>query len=275
MGFARKALSAMVFMASFGLASAQTAAVRHVRVVSPSHLEITSSGHFVGKVSLAVGTQLDVDGVDGEFLLVHIHQVHGRVPAKDTDVNGPQAPAQAEPAPQAGAPAAVQAPAQPQAARTTAAAPTSAPPPKVVIYTQDERAAGGIGSSVAAIVFCGAMLLATVILVAGYWRLFTKAGQPGWAILVPIYNMIVMQQVAGKPLWWIVLYFIPVVNIVIAVLCVFAVAENFGKGRAYGLGMLFFPWVFVPMLAFSDARFAGGARRTPPAAPASELNVPS
>ena len=93
----RVALSAIVFTASLGMAAQQTAASQRVKVVSKSHLDIMSNGKFSGKISLAVGTQLDVDGVDGEYLLVHIHMMHGRVLAKDTDANGAAAAAQAGP----------------------------------------------------------------------------------------------------------------------------------------------------------------------------------
>ena len=131
----------------------------------------------------------------------------------------------------------------------------------VVIYPEGTRTASNPGSATIAIVFFAATLLACFILIASYWRLFTKAGKPGWAILVPIYNMIVMQQLSGKPLWWLLLYFVPFVNIVIAIICTFALAENFGKGKGFGLGLLLLPWIFAPMLAFGDAAFVGPASR--------------
>jgi Family of unknown function (DUF5684) len=259
---ARMFLCAIVFAASVGMAAPQGASVEHIKVISKSHLDIMSNGQFSGKISLSVGTQLDVDGVDGEYLLVHIHMLHGRVLAKDTDIGGavPDASVETQPAAQA-AQGRVPQPAANQyaapAPRPAAAAPTTAPRSMVVISPGDSSSPSDSGSAIVPIVFIGAMFLASFILIAGYWRLFTKAGKPGWAILIPIYNAIVMQQISGKPLWWILLYFVPIVNIVIAVICLFALAENFGKGKGYALGMLFLPWVFVPMLAFSDAQFVG------------------
>jgi hypothetical protein len=262
MRYPRMILCAIVFAASIGLAAPQGAPVEHIRVISKSHLDIMSNGQFSGKISLAVGTQLDVDGVDGEYVLVHIHMLHGRVLAKDTDIGGggPDEIVAEKPAEQA-AEGRVPQPATTQyvtpAPRPAAAAPSFAPRSMVVIPPGETSARVDRGSERVAVVFIAASFIASFILVAGYWRLFTKAGKPGWAILVPIYNAIVMQQISGKPLWWILLYFVPGVNIVIAVICIFALAENFGKGKGYALGMLFLPWVFVPMLAFSDAQFVG------------------
>jgi hypothetical protein len=255
-------LGAIVFAASIGMAAPQGAPAEHIKVISKSHLDIMSNGQFSGKISLAVGTQLDVDGVDGEYVLVHIHMLRGRVLAKDTDIGGggPDAAASGQPA-ALGAQRSVPQPATSQyvtpAASPGTAASAIAPRSMVVFPPGEASSRSDSGSAIVPIVFIAAMFLASFILVAGYWRLLTKAGKPGWAILVPIYNAIVMQQISGKPLWWLLLYLVPGVNIVIAVICIFALAENFGKGRGYALGMLFLPWVFVPMLAFSDAQFVG------------------
>src|SRR5215470_14508882 len=73
-----------------------------------------------------------------------------------------------------------------------------------------------------------------VLLFAGMWKVFQKAGKPGWAAIIPIYNIIILLQIAGKPLWWIVLYFIPFVNIVAVVLVSIELAKRFGKGVAFG-----------------------------------------
>jgi len=98
--------------------------------------------------------------------------------------------------------------------------------------------------------------LALVILfVASMWKIFEKAGEPGWAALIPIYNIIVLIKIAGKPLWWFVLMLIPIVNFIVAVILTMAVAKNFGKGTGYAMGMLFLAPVFYPMLAFGDSRY--------------------
>ncbi len=113
-------------------------------------------------------------------------------------------------------------------------------------------AAAGIG-----LVFMLVMLVVTVVMVASLWVVFTKAGKPGWAAIVPIYNLIVLLEIAGKPLWFIVLFIVPVANLIAAVLVALAIAENFGKSAGFGIGLAFLAPIFYPMLAFGDAKYVG------------------
>lgn len=94
-----------------------------------------------------------------------------------------------------------------------------------------------------------------VLVIAAFWTVFTKAGQPGWACIVPIYNIIVLLQIARKPLWWIILMLIPLVNIVIAFLVAIEVAKNFGKTAGFGIGLALLPFIFYPILAWGDAQY--------------------
>ncbi|MCE9518362.1 MAG: DUF5684 domain-containing protein [Verrucomicrobia bacterium] len=106
----------------------------------------------------------------------------------------------------------------------------------------------------------GILWLAIVILViAGVWKTFTKAGQPGWACLVPFYNIIVLLQIVGKPLWWIILMLIPFVNFIIAIIVMVELAKKFGKGVGFALGLVFLGFIFFPILGFGDARYQGSA----------------
>jgi hypothetical protein len=100
-------------------------------------------------------------------------------------------------------------------------------------------------------------LAIVVTIIAGVWRVFTKAGKPGWAAIVPIYNVIVLLEIAGKPLWWILLLLIPLVNLIILILVGIEVAKNFGKGAGFGLGLTFLGFIFYPMLGFGDAQYQG------------------
>ncbi len=102
-------------------------------------------------------------------------------------------------------------------------------------------------------------LLVVVVAIAGLWKTFDKAGKPGWAAIVPIYNVIVMLEIAGKPLWWIVLFLIPLVNLVVAILVSIAIAEKFGKSAGFGVGLALLSFIFYPILGFGDAQFVGGA----------------
>jgi len=98
-------------------------------------------------------------------------------------------------------------------------------------------------------------LAVVVLIIASFWIVFTKAGKPGWACIVPIYNIIILLEIAGKPLWWIILMLIPLVNIVIGFLVVIEIAKNFGKSTGFGIGLLFLPFIFYPILAWGDARY--------------------
>ena len=98
--------------------------------------------------------------------------------------------------------------------------------------------------------------LALVILsIVALWKLFTKAGKPGWASIVPIYNTCVMLDMASKPMWWVILLFIPVVNIVISVLMLIGLAKNFGRGAGTVVGLIFLPFIFLLILAFGSAEY--------------------
>ncbi len=91
--------------------------------------------------------------------------------------------------------------------------------------------------------------------IASMWKVFEKAGKPGWASIVPIYNAIVLLQIAGKPGWWVLLYFIPVVNIVIAIIAMVGLARNFGKGTGFAVGLILLGFIFLPILAWGDAQY--------------------
>ncbi|MBI5759004.1 MAG: signal peptidase I [Planctomycetales bacterium] len=90
-----------------------------------------------------------------------------------------------------------------------------------------------------------------------WWKMFEKAGKPGWASLVPIYNVIVLLEIAGKPIWWIVLLMIPCVGFVVAILVFIEIAKSFGKGTGFAIGLILLGIVFFPILGFGDAKYLG------------------
>ena len=96
-----------------------------------------------------------------------------------------------------------------------------------------------------------------VFYLVSMWRVFEKAGQPGWAVIVPIYNIYILLKVAGKPGWWLVLMFIPLVNIVVDILVQVNVAERFGQSGGFAVGLVFLPFIFYPILAFGEATYRG------------------
>jgi hypothetical protein len=112
----------------------------------------------------------------------------------------------------------------------------------------------------------GVLWLAVIVLfIAGLWKVFTKAGKPGWASIVPIYNLWVLLEIAGRPGFWLLLLLIPLINFVIYIMVCVDVARSFSKGAGFGIGLLCLPMVFFPMLGFGSARYIGA--RTQSAAP--------
>jgi hypothetical protein len=86
------------------------------------------------------------------------------------------------------------------------------------------------------------------------WRIYTKADQPGWAALIPIYQHVVLLRIVGRPMWWLLLlYVIPVGWFVIP----FDLADSFGKGTGFGVGLLLLSPIFAPILALGDASYEG------------------
>ena len=107
----------------------------------------------------------------------------------------------------------------------------------------------------AGLIFMLVILAVVVFYIACIWKIFTKAGQPGWAAIIPIYNIIVYLQVCQRPVWWIILYIIPFVNIVIAIILLFDLAKVFGRSGAFAVGLWFLGVIFLPILAFGDSRY--------------------
>ena len=103
----------------------------------------------------------------------------------------------------------------------------------------------------------GIIYLALIVfLIVTMWKIFTKAGKPGWASIIPIYNVFVMLDIAGKPAWWFLLFLIPFVNLIVSILVIAGIAANFGKGGGFVVGMILLPIVFYPILAFGSAQYS-------------------
>jgi len=102
-------------------------------------------------------------------------------------------------------------------------------------------------------------LAVAVFLFASLWKVYTKAGQPGWAAIVPIYNLIVLMRIVGRPWWWILLLLIPIVNIVVLFIVYIDLAKSFGRSTAFGVGLVLLGIVFLPILAWGPATYRGPA----------------
>ena len=121
-------------------------------------------------------------------------------------------------------------------------------------YSYDTGAvAAGTGIGVGMLIF---YLVIAALMLVSMWKIFVKCGKPGWACLIPIYNIIVMLEIAEKPLWYIVLFCIPIANIYALWVCYDGMAKKLGKSTGFTVGMLFLPVIFFPILAFSKSSVA-------------------
>jgi Family of unknown function (DUF5684) len=99
----------------------------------------------------------------------------------------------------------------------------------------------------------------TILMIAACWKIYTKAGQPGWAAIIPIYNLYIWCKIVGRPAWWIILMFIPFVNFIIGIILCIDLAKSFGKGVGFGIGLLLLGIIFFPILGFGSAQYQGPA----------------
>jgi hypothetical protein len=104
-------------------------------------------------------------------------------------------------------------------------------------------------------------LALAVLVIAGWWMIFTKAGEAGWKAIIPIYNFIVLMKIIGREWWWVILALIPIVGFVIWIIVSLDLAKSFGRGTGFGIGLMFVPFVFAPILGFGSDPYRGPAAR--------------
>ncbi len=109
-------------------------------------------------------------------------------------------------------------------------------------------------------VFIIGYLALIIVMIAAMWMIFSKAGKAGWLSIIPIVNFFVMLDIAGKPWWWVIGLFIPIVNFVVVILLWHGISTNFGKGAGFTLGLIFLSPIFLLILAFGDADYIGDGK---------------
>jgi hypothetical protein len=107
-----------------------------------------------------------------------------------------------------------------------------------------------------------------ILMIAACWKIYTKAGQPGWAAIIPIYNWYVLCKIVGRPGWWVILFFIPFVNFIVGIILCIDLAKSFGKGVGFGIGLILLGVIFFPILGFGSAQYQGPAAASMAAGPA-------
>jgi hypothetical protein len=96
-----------------------------------------------------------------------------------------------------------------------------------------------------------------ILMIAACWKIFAKAGHPGWAAIIPIYNWYILCKIVGRPGWWVILLLIPFVNFIIGIILCIDLAKSFGKGVGFGIGLILLGVIFFPVLGFGSAQYQG------------------
>ena len=115
--------------------------------------------------------------------------------------------------------------------------------------------AGGLAafSGIMSIVY----LALLVVMIVAYWKIFTKAGEEGWKCLIPIYNIIVLLKIVGRPWWWLILMLIPFVNFIVLIIVMNDLSKSFGHGLGFTLGLIFLSFIFYLILGFGGSKYVG------------------
>jgi hypothetical protein len=114
----------------------------------------------------------------------------------------------------------------------------------------------GVVAGMFAVILIPALIF-IVISIIGKWKVYEKAGKPGWASIIPIYNIIVMLEIVGKPIWWFLLFFIPCVNFVFLIWTYNLLSKSFGKSEGFTVGLVLLSPIFLCILGFGDSVYLG------------------
>lgn len=96
-----------------------------------------------------------------------------------------------------------------------------------------------------------------VLTIIGKWKMFEKAGEPGWASIIPFYADYKLYRIAWGNGWLFLLALVPVVNIVVSVIVCWKLAQAFGKGMGFTIGMFLLPSLFYIILGFDGSQYLG------------------
>ena len=128
--------------------------------------------------------------------------------------------------------------------------------PVVPAFVTVLQSAGGTAAGIVTFLLSAGVVVAQV---AGMAMTFSKADEPAWAAIVPVYNLYVWLKVAGRPAWWLLLWILPLLTIIPSIMVPIDTAKKFGKGIGFGIGLMLLPFMFFPILGFGDATYRGQA----------------
>ena len=101
------------------------------------------------------------------------------------------------------------------------------------------------------------ILIVTLLPVLSFWFLYSKANEPGWASIIPIYSTLVWLKIIGKPWYWLLLFCVPYLNFVFLIWAVNLTSKSFGKSEGFTFGLILLPLIFWPILAFGSSKYIG------------------
>jgi len=124
-----------------------------------------------------------------------------------------------------------------------------------------DAAAGAAGAAVAGVglvtmAICAAVV---VVLVAANWKVYSKADKPGWACIIPIYNIVMMLEIVGRPTWWVILALFPCTAPIVLIIIMLDLAKSFGKDNMFAAGLILLNPIFLAILGFGEAEYQGPA----------------
>ncbi len=121
------------------------------------------------------------------------------------------------------------------------------------LLAQESSSGGAAGGLVGLVLYIGFI----VLILASMWKIFAKMTQPGWYGIIPIFNYCVIAKQSGKDWWWGLLPLLPCIGIIFLIILLNELSKLFGKGVGYTIGLIFLPFIFLPVLAFGSAEYQG------------------
>lgn len=125
-----------------------------------------------------------------------------------------------------------------------------------LFLAQNDGGGGGAGILGLLCNCCFVVIILAPMLI-GMWKVFEKAGKPGWAAIVPVYNGIVLLEIINRPIWWIILLICFALSPIFHIIVSLELAKSFGKSIGFAVGMILLPFIFFPILGFGDSKYIG------------------
>ena len=113
------------------------------------------------------------------------------------------------------------------------------------------------------LVYLGIIAVFFVLHIIAKWKIYTKAGEKGWASLIPFYTDYTQYKITWGEGWnflyeWVTL---PLVPVIIQIITSVKLARSFGKSDGFAVGLIFLPTIFLYILAFGKSEYIGPTKK--------------